>query len=102
MSYQSFIRQCQAGQGWLKGGSIVYTFYDTEQGVMIGVLDGREDFHDSQAFWCPDISDAQGLALTRRLDEEGVSLEQVPYVLSDMQVLFRMTACGIVMSSLVS
>ena len=66
MSYQSFIRQCQAGQGWLKGGSIVYTFYDTEQGVMIGVLDGREDFHDSQAFWCPDISDAQGLALTRR------------------------------------
>ena len=102
MSYQSFIRQCQAGQGWLKGGSIVYTFYDTEQGVMIGVLDGREDFHDSQAFWCPDISDAQGLALTRRLSEEGVSLEQVPYVLSDMQVLFRMTACGIVMSSLVS
>ena len=93
MSYQSFIRQCQAGQGWLKGGSIVYTFYDTEQGVMIGVLDGREDFHDSQAFWCPDISDAQGLALTRRLYEEGVSLEQV---------LFRMTACGIVMSSLVS
>ncbi|GEM_PF-5819801 len=102
MSYQSFIRQCQAGQGWLKGGSIVYTFYDTEQGVMIGVLDGREDFHDSQAFWCPDISDAQGLALTRRLYEEGVSLEQVPYVLSDMQVLFRMTACGIVMSSLMS
>ena len=102
MSYQSFIRQCQAGQGWLKGGSIVYTFYDTEQGVMIGVLDRREDFHDSQAFWCPDISDAQGLALTRRLYEEGVSLEQVPYVLSDMQVLFRMTACGIVMSSLVS
>ena len=102
MSYQSFIRQCQAGQGWLKGGSIVYTFYDTEQGVMIGVLDGREDFHDSQAFWCPDISDAQGLALTRRLYEEGVSLERVPYVLSDMQVLFRMTACGIVMSSLVS
>ncbi len=102
MSYQSFIRQCQAGQGWLKGGSIVYTVYDTEQGVMIGVLDGREDFHDSQAFWCPDISDAQGLALTRRLYEEGVSLEQVPYVLSDMQVLFRMTACGIVMSSLVS
>ena len=91
MSYQSFIRQCQAGQGWLKGGSIVYTFYDTEQGVMIGVLDGREDFHDSQAFWCPDISDAQGLALTRRLYEEGVSLEQVPYVLSDMQVLFRMS-----------
>ena len=36
------------------------------------------------------------------LSEEGVSLEQVPYVLSDMQVLFRMTACGIVMSSLVS
>ena len=102
MSYQSVIRQCQAGQGWLKGGSIVYTVYDTEQGVMIGVLDGREDFHDSQAFWCPDISDAQGLALTRRLYEEGVSLEQVPYVLSDMQVLFRMTACGIVMSSLVS
>ena len=102
MSYQSFIRQCQAGQGWLKGGSIVYTFYDTEQGVMICVLDGREDFLDSQAFWCPDISDAQGLALTRRLYEEGVSLEQVPYVLSDMQVLFRMTACGIVMSSLVS
>mgnify|MGYP000243292167 FL=1 len=102
MSYQSFIRQCQAGQGWLKGGSIVYTVYDTEQGVMIGVLDGREDFHDSQAFWCPDISDDQGLALTRRLYEEGVSLEQVPYVLSDMQVLFRMTACGIVMSSLVS
>lgn len=102
MSYQSFIRQCQAGQGWLKGGSIVYTVYDTEQGVMIGVLDGREDFHDSQAFWCPDISDAQGLALTRRLYEEGVSLEQVPYVLSDMQVLFRMTACGVVMSSLVS
>lgn len=102
MSYQSFIRQCQAGQGWLKGGSIVYTVYDTEQGVMIGVLDGREDFHDSQAFWCPDISDVQGLALTRRLYEEGVSLEQVPYVLSDMQVLFRMTACGIVMSSLVS
>ena len=98
MSYQSFIRQCQAGQGWLKGGSIVYTVYDTEQGVMIGVLDGREDFHDAQAFWCPDISDAQGLALY----EEGVSLEQVPYVLSDMQVLFRMTACGIVMSSLVS
>lgn len=93
MSYQSFIRQCQAGQGWLKGGSIVYTFYDTEQGVMIGVLDGREDFHDAQAFWCPDISDAQGLALTRRLYEEGVSLEQV---------LFRMTSCGIVMSSLVS
>ena len=91
MSYQSFIRQCQAGQGWLKGGSIVYTFYDTEQGVMICVLDGREDFHDSQAFWCPDISDAQGLALTRRLYEEGVSLEQVPYVLSDMQVLFRMS-----------
>ena len=91
MSYQSFIRQCQAGQGWLKGGSIVYTVYDTEQGVMIGVLDGREDFHDSQAFWCPDISDAQGLALTRRLYEEGVSLEQVPYVLSDMQVLFRMS-----------
>ena len=102
MSYQSFIRQCQAGQGWLKGGSIVYTFYDTEQGVMICVLDGREDFHDAQAFWCPDISDAQGLALTRRLYEEGVSLEQVPYVLSDMKVLFRMTACGIVMSSLVS
>ena len=102
MSYQSFIRQCQAGQGWLKGGSIVYTVYDTEQGVMIGVLDGREDFHDSQAFWCPDISDAQGLALTRRLYEEGVSLEQVPYVLSDMQVLFRMTACGVVMSSMVS
>ena len=93
MSYQSFIRQCQAGQGWLKGGSIVYTVYDTEQG---------EDFHDAQAFWCPDISAAQGLALTRRLYEEGVSLEQVPYVLSDMQVLFRMTACGIVMSSLVS
>ena len=81
MSYQSFIRQCQAGQGWLKGGSIVYTVYDTEQGVMIGVLDGREDFHDAQAFWCPDISDAQGLALTRRLYEEGVSLEQVPCVL---------------------
>ena len=49
MSYQSFIRQCQAGQGWLKGGSIVYTVYDTEQGVMIGVLDGREELKAVQA-----------------------------------------------------
>lgn len=102
MRYQSFIRQCKAGKDSIQGGSTIYTFHDTDQGVMIGVLDNREGYTDSQVFWCPEISDAQGLALTRRLYEEGVSLEQVPYVLSDMQVLFRMSPGSVAMSGLVS
>ena len=85
----------------MQGGSTVYTFRFTNQGVMIDVLDNRDGYMDSQAFWCPEISDAQGLALTRRLYEESVSLEQVPYVLSDMQVLFRMSN-GSIMSDRVS
>lgn len=91
MRFQSFIRQCKAGRDCMQGGSTLYTFHVTEQGVMIGVLDSRDGMSESQAFWCPELSDAQGLALTRRLYEESVSLEQVPYVLSDMQVLFRMS-----------
>ncbi len=91
MRFQSFIRQCKAGRDCMQGGSTLYTFHVTEQGVMIGVLDSRDGMSDSQVFWCPELSDAQGLALTRRLYEESVSLEQVPYVLSDMQVLFRMS-----------
>ena len=91
MRFQSFIRQCKAGRDCMQGGSTLYTFHVTEQGVMIGVLDSRDGLSDSQVFWCPELSDAQGLALTRRLYEESVSLEQVPYVLSDMQVLFRMS-----------
>lgn len=99
MRFQSFIRQCKVGRDCEQSGSILYTFHVTDQGVMIGVLDSRDGNSDSQAFWCPEISDAQGLAVTRRLYEESVSLEQVPYVLSDMQVLFRispgsMTASG--------
>lgn len=101
MRYQSFIRQCKAGKDCMQGGSTVYTFHFTDQGVMIGVLDNRDGYTDSQAFWCPEISDAQGLALTRRLYEEGISLEQMPYVLSDMQVLFRMSQ-GSIMSGMVS
>lgn len=91
MRFQSFIRQCKAGRDCMQGGSTLYTFHVTEQGVTIGVLDSRDGMSDSQVFWCPELSDAQGLALTRRLYEESVSLEQVPYVLSDMQVLFRMS-----------
>ena len=77
MRFQSFIRQCKAGRDCMQGGSTLYTFHVTEQGVMIGVLDSRDGMSDSQVFWCPELSDAQGLALTRRLYEESVSLEQV-------------------------
>ncbi len=102
MRYQSFIRQYKAGKDCLQGGSTIYTFHVTDQGVMIGVLDSRDGYSDSQAFWCPEISDVQGLALTRRLYESAVSLEQVPYVLSDMQVLFRMSPGSVGVSGLVS
>lgn len=100
MIFQSFIRQYKAGEPCVQSGSAVYTFHVTDQGVMIGVLDNREGYSDSQEFWCPEISEAQGLALTRWLYEEEVSLDQVPYVLSDMQVLFRMSPGSVTMSGL--
>ena len=100
MKFQSFIRQYKAGEPYFQSGSTVYTFHETDQGVMIGVLDNREGYSDSQAFWCPEIPAAQGLALTRWLYEEEVSLDQVPYVLSDMQVLFRMSPGSVTMSGL--
>ena len=102
MRFQSFIRQCKAGEDCMQGGSTLYAFHVTDQGVMIGVLDSRDGMSDSQTFWCPELSDAQGRALTRRLYEESVSLEQVPYVLSDMQVLFRMLPGSMAASGFVS
>lgn len=99
MRIQSFIRQWKE---CTQDGSTVYTFHWTDQGVIIGVMDTCEGYSDAQAFWCPEISDAQGLTLTRRLCDEGVSLEQVPYVLSDMQVLFRISHGSLAMSGMVS
>ena len=49
MRFQSFIRQCKAGRDCMQGGSTLYTFHVTEQGVTIGVLDSRDGMSDSQA-----------------------------------------------------